>query len=216
MAGRSCSLGRTVFFEAQTFATDESPDRPVVHVEPVARKLRHKPAQGEVPSRDPLPKKGGVLADQKPRPMSAHLAGGGAARRPEPLRPFHHARRADAQRPRDHPHAPARLNPRQSPFAQIHRIGSCHPPKASDSIQYLNQKPGNLGIPTDSAKFHPALERYCESGTNTTVAALSCTFHSVRCSGDLLGVSLRWGYFVNKPGGCKKSSAQPPFGHHPS
>src|SRR6202022_1576833 len=139
--------------------TDESPDRPVVHVEPVAGKLRHKPAQGEVPSRDPLPKKGGVLADQKPRPMSAHLAGGGAARRPEPLRPFHHARRADAQRPRDHPHALARLNPRQSTFAQIHRIGSCHPPNASDSIQFLNQKPGNLGIPTDSAKFHPPLGR---------------------------------------------------------
>jgi hypothetical protein len=37
-------------------------------------------------------------------------------------------------------------------------IGSCHPPKASDSIQFLNQKPGNLGIPTDSAKFNPALE----------------------------------------------------------
>src|SRR5580700_4178254 len=89
--------------------------------------------------------------------MSAHLAGGGAARRPEPLRPFHHARRADAQRPRDHPHALACLNPRQSTFAQIHRIGFCHPPKASDSLQFLNQKPGNLGIPTDSAKFHPAL-----------------------------------------------------------
>src|ERR1700730_15674649 len=132
MAGRSCSLGRTVFFEAQTFATDESPDRPVVHVEPVARKLRHKPAQGEVPSRDPLPKKGGVLADQKPRPMSAHLAGGGAARRPEPLRPFHHARRADAQRPRDHPHAlalepapkPVRANPsnRVLPSAESLRL----------------------------------------------------------------------------------------------
>jgi hypothetical protein len=29
--------------------------------------------------------------------------------------------------------------------------------KASDSIQSLNQKPGNLGIPRDSAKSHPAL-----------------------------------------------------------
>ena len=60
------------------------------------------------------------------------------------------------------------------------------------------------------------LERYFESGTKTTVAALSRTFRSVRCSRDLLGVSVRLGYFVNKPGGCKKSSAHPPFGHHPS
>jgi hypothetical protein len=103
----------------------------------------------------PLAKEGGVRADQKPRPMSAHLAGGGAARRPEPLRPFHHARRADAQRPRDHPHALACLNPRQSAFAQIHRIGSCHPPRASDSIQFLNQKPGNLGIPPIQLNFIP-------------------------------------------------------------
>jgi hypothetical protein len=50
------------------------------------------------------------------------------------------------------------------------------------------------------------LEQYFESGTNTTVAAPSRIFHSVRCSGDSLGVSIRWGYTVNKPGGCTKES----------
>jgi hypothetical protein len=62
-----------------------------------------------------------------------------------------------------------------------------------------------------SVKPDRLLEQYFESGTNTTVAALSRTVHSVR-SGDSLGISIRWGYFVNKPGGRKKSSAQPPFG----
>ena len=59
-------------------------------------------------------------------------------------------------------------------------------------------------------------ERSLKPGTNTIVAVLSRTFHSVRCSGDRRGVSVRHEYFVNKPGGYKKSSAQPPFGHHPS
>jgi hypothetical protein len=62
MSGRSCSLGRTVFFEAQAFTTDESPDRSIVHLEAAAGKLRDKPAQSELPLRDPLSKKLSVLA----------------------------------------------------------------------------------------------------------------------------------------------------------
>src|SRR5262249_41240469 len=48
-----------------------------------------------------------------------------------------------------------------------------------------------------------------------SVALLSRTFHSVRCSGCELGVSLRCGYLASRPGGSVKSSAQPPFGHQP-
>src|SRR3974377_94477 len=129
MSGRSCSLGRTVFFEAQTFTTDESPNGSIVRLEATPGKLRHKGAQGEIPLRDPLPKKVSMLAGQKPRPMTTHLSCRSTPRRPEPLRPFHHARRADAQCPSDDTHALARLNPRQSAFTQIQRIGSCHPPK---------------------------------------------------------------------------------------
>src|ERR1700730_1102409 len=58
----------------------------------------------------------------------------------------------------------------------------------------------NCEIGTSIVKSVP-LEQYFESGTNTTLAALSRTFHSVRCSRDSLGASIRWGYIVNKPGG---------------
>ena len=136
---------------------NEGPDRPVVHFEAAASKLRHKGAQGEVSLRDALPKKGGMRAHHKPPPVAAHFPCRSAPRRPESLRPFYHARSADAQRPSNQTPTLARLNPRNRPLTQIHRIGSCHPPKPPTQIQPLNQKPGNLGIPTDSAKPHPAL-----------------------------------------------------------
>src|SRR6266403_2540974 len=105
MSGRSCSLGRTVFFEAQTFPTDESPDGSIVHLEVAGGELGDKPAQGEAPLRDPFPKKVSVLAGQKPRPVAAHLPCRSTPRRAEPLCPFHCARRADAQCLSDRTHA---------------------------------------------------------------------------------------------------------------
>jgi hypothetical protein len=66
------------------------------------------------------------------RPLAAHLPCSRASRRLETLRPFHDAR-ADVQYLSHKAHALASLNPRNSPLAQIHRIGSCHLPKASDS-----------------------------------------------------------------------------------
>jgi hypothetical protein len=44
---------------------NEGPDRPVVHFEAAASKLRHKGAQGEVSLRDSLPKKDGMLTPQE-------------------------------------------------------------------------------------------------------------------------------------------------------
>jgi hypothetical protein len=73
MSGRSCSLGRTVFFEAQAFATDESPHGSIVHLEAAGGELGDKPPQGEAPLRDPFPKKVSVLADHKPRPVAARF-----------------------------------------------------------------------------------------------------------------------------------------------
>src|SRR2546421_10430585 len=157
MSGRSCSLGRTVFFEAQAFATDETPHGSIVHFEAAGGELGDKPPQGEAPLRDPFPKKVSVLAGQQPRPVAAHLPCRSTSRCPEPLRPFHHARRADAQRPSNHAHALARLHPRNRPLAQIHRIGSCHLPKASDSNITFESETRQFGNPTDSAKSHPAL-----------------------------------------------------------
>jgi hypothetical protein len=89
MSARSCSLGRTVFFEAQAFAMDEAPDGSIVHLETKAGKFCYKTTQGELPLRDPLAKKDGMRADQKPPPVAAHLTGRSAPRRPKSLRPFH-------------------------------------------------------------------------------------------------------------------------------
>src|SRR5437660_1790875 len=118
--GRSCSLGRTVFFEAQAFTMNEGPDRPVVHFEAAASKLRHKGAQGEVSLRDSPLKKDGMLTNKNARPVAAHLPCSRASRRLETLRPFHDARWADVQYPSHKAHALARLDPRNSPLAQIH------------------------------------------------------------------------------------------------
>jgi hypothetical protein len=62
-----------VFFEAQAFATDETPHGSIVHFEAAGGELGDKPPQGEAPLRDPFPKKVSVLAGQKPRPVAAHL-----------------------------------------------------------------------------------------------------------------------------------------------
>jgi hypothetical protein len=49
----------------------EAPNRPVIHFETAAGKLRHEGAQGEVSLRDALPKKGGMRAHHKPPPVAA-------------------------------------------------------------------------------------------------------------------------------------------------
>jgi hypothetical protein len=126
---------------------DEAPDGSIVHLETKAGKFCYKTTQGELPLRDPLAKKDGMRADQKPPPVAAHLTGRSAPRRPKSLRPFHHARRAEAQRLSNHTHALARLNPRNSALTQIHRIGSRHPPKASDSNTTFESETRQFGNP---------------------------------------------------------------------
>jgi hypothetical protein len=46
--GRSCSAGRTLFFEAQTFGVSEAPDLNIVHLYATLGQLGHQPPQGEV------------------------------------------------------------------------------------------------------------------------------------------------------------------------
>jgi hypothetical protein len=49
---------------------NEGPDRPVVHFEAAAGKLRHKGAQGEVSLPHSSPKKDGMLTNKNARPVS--------------------------------------------------------------------------------------------------------------------------------------------------
>jgi hypothetical protein len=137
---------------------NEGPDRPVVHFEAAASKLRHKGAQGEVSLRDSPPKKDGMLTNKNARPVAAHLPRSRASGRLKTLRPFHAARWADVQYLSHKAHALARLNPRNSPLAQIHRIGLAISERPPIQIPRLNQKLDPLGIPADSAPSHPALD----------------------------------------------------------
>jgi hypothetical protein len=98
---------------------NEGPDRPVVHFEAAAGKLRYEGAQSEFSLRDAPPKKGGMLARKNAPPVAAHLPRSSASCRFETLRPFHHARRADVQYPSHKAHALACLNPRNGTLAQI-------------------------------------------------------------------------------------------------
>src|ERR1700680_757878 len=97
MSERSCSLGSTVFFEAQLLFMHECPHRSIVHLQPTFGELGHEPAQGEG-VRDAFPQPVGMRTLQNAWLMTAHLSRRDAARRPKSLRPFHHAGRADAQR----------------------------------------------------------------------------------------------------------------------
>src|SRR6202022_752243 len=94
MSARSCSLGSTVFFEAQLLFMHEGPHRSIVHLPPTFGELGHEPAQGEVGVRDAFPQPVGMRTLQNARLMTAHLSRRDAARRSKSLRPFHHAGRA--------------------------------------------------------------------------------------------------------------------------
>src|ERR1700731_3897718 len=85
MSARSCSLGSTVFFEAQLLFMHEGPHRSIVHLQPTFGELGHEPAQGEVGVRDAFPQPVGMRTLQNAWLMTAHLSRRDAARRPKSL-----------------------------------------------------------------------------------------------------------------------------------
>src|ERR1700688_4331236 len=87
MAGRSCSLARTVFFIAERLRVTEVPDRVVVDRQAALRKLGHQPAQGEVAGPASLDQPVTMLPRDLPRLVAAHLAGRDAPSAPEARQP---------------------------------------------------------------------------------------------------------------------------------
>jgi hypothetical protein len=119
MSGRSCSLGRTLFFEAQPLGVDEVPDRPVIDLDAALGQFGLKAAQREVAAIRHARKKPVAVREQQPRSVAMHRAGGRAARRAKALRPLHNARHAKLQNRRDRSNALARVNTGNSPLPQI-------------------------------------------------------------------------------------------------
>jgi hypothetical protein len=78
MSGRSCSLGRTLFFEAQPLGVDEVPDRRVIDLDAASGQFRLKAAQGEALAVRHARKKPVAVRQQQPGPMAMHRRGGHA------------------------------------------------------------------------------------------------------------------------------------------
>ena len=145
--GRSCSAGRTLFFEGQALVMGKGPYRAVIDLDPACRQLGNQTSQGEVclgPFQQPVT----VCSRQSAWLVSADLARSGTARLAKPPNPLDRAamRHPKMCRRRSSRH-PASLNRQNHALAQIHRIGSdhaCWPPIPASS---LNQKTSALGIP---------------------------------------------------------------------
>src|SRR5436190_2235147 len=78
-SGRSRSPAATLFFEAQLLGVHKLPDRAVIDLQPALSQLGHQAAEREVatpgPPQDPQP----MLAGNRPRSVTAHLARRNAA-----------------------------------------------------------------------------------------------------------------------------------------
>ncbi len=92
--------------------------------------------------------------------MPTHPIRRRASRRPEPLRPLHHAGNAHPKQCRRRTARPAKRNRADDSFPKITRIGSRHRCWPPTPASILNQKSLSEGIPfCDSEPTNPALDR---------------------------------------------------------
>src|SRR5829696_7218980 len=151
MSGRVCSVGRTVFFEAQPLGVQEHPDGAPVALDAAPQKLRRQAPGRERPRPAALAQPRRRLSRQRPLLVTADLARRERARLALQLHPLRHAGRADPQRRRDRSRRLARLVPGHRSFAKILRIGSrhpCRPPPApieSRSSRFANPRFRQIG-----------------------------------------------------------------------
>jgi hypothetical protein len=127
---------------------NEIPHRAVIDLQAALTQLGDKSPQREVPFRDPLQQPGAVLAGDRLRLVTAHLARRnipGSSELPNPAN-----RRPDRYsklRRRLPPRHSASNNRRNNPLTQIKRIGSRHLILASSPASTLNQNPADSRIP---------------------------------------------------------------------
>lgn len=182
ISGRRCSLGRTVFFKAQSLGMDEVPDRSVVDLRAALGKLGLKAAQGNMLApAEPLQKPCSVRPKQRRSRPTDTPARSSAPRCPVALRPLHHAGHADVQNGSNRTNALAGHDARHSSFAKIKRIGLRHKMLASTPASILNQKYKALGI---RLRFNP---RSCRSRINSIRPCVSSTSRGLSPSCPCLG-----------------------------
>ncbi len=152
----SPAQGRISFFEAQSLAAQEPPDRIVRDDDPTRRQLRLQAMQRQVRILPrPLSDEGAVRF-QNALAMAAHLPRRHRARCPLPLRPLHHRRDGNTEPSR---HGTARLtaeNRCHNAPAKIIRKRSdhrCWPPPS----QHLESQSPQPGITLDPEKLGNAL-----------------------------------------------------------
>src|ERR1041385_385939 len=93
-SGRSRSPATTLFFEAELLVVHELPHRAVIDLQPALAELSDKPSQREVASLGSLQQPDTMLARNRLRLVTAHLAWRQAPCLAEPVHPAN--RRADA------------------------------------------------------------------------------------------------------------------------
>src|SRR5438105_8805798 len=124
--GRSCSLARRLFFEAETRATDQVPQRMIAGLAAALLQFGQDLAQRHIrlpgdAGNNPVP-----LLQQGERPLAAHRLGGNAATLPLQPRPALHRGLADLKPSRNLSTAHASPIRRNDTFTQIHRIRTSH------------------------------------------------------------------------------------------
>ena len=144
--------GRTVFFEAQSFAAQEQPDRIVRDLDAAPSQFALERVQRQMRRLAQSLNDERAMGRQHWLAVSAHLARRNRTRRTIPLRPLHYRRYRHAE-PRCH-------RPRARPISKRcnHTLSkilgkrSRHQMLASPPASILNHKPPPRGIPPDSAK----------------------------------------------------------------
>src|SRR5688572_17173228 len=150
MSGRSCSAGRIVFFEAQSFGVNESPHSPHIGLDPACSQLLRQLAQGERPRTNALAQPVGIGTGQNPLLVTTDLAGRDAPSLPPQVLPLRHTGRTDLKLFCDRTDRLTRISPPQSTFANIFRKRSrhpCWPPFPSTEFEPGFAPAGNPQIP---------------------------------------------------------------------
>src|SRR5713101_8621780 len=109
-SGRSCSVARMLFFEADAFVLEEVPDREVADFDAPLRQLGYQRPQGDIWLLGQAGQQPVTLRGQGVGSMSPHRTGRRIAGRPEPLRPLHDAGNAHTEGGRNLDRKSTRLN----------------------------------------------------------------------------------------------------------
>src|SRR3982074_74428 len=145
-SGRSCSLAKTVFFEADPLAAQKTPQSVTGHGDAALAQFGKKRMQGQIRLFGKAAEKKAPLAFQEIGPLAPHRFRRRTACRAGPLRPFHNARHAHVKDSGHRPTSFATRNHSDNAFTHIERIKSrhpCWPPASSTEFESDYSRFGN-------------------------------------------------------------------------